>query len=134
MLFVLSFVIAALLLARAGLAQAGLPSSAWTLSALRGSPVEGGPRAAHLVFNADGVSGSTGCNRFSGSYELDGEALRFGPVAATRMACESGARELERAFVDMLAEVAGWRASDDRLELLGADDGVLATFEAGAPQ
>jgi heat shock protein HslJ len=115
-------------------AGATLAGSGWTLHSLRGSAVEGGPRVAHLVFTEDRVSGSTGCNRLSGTYQLDDQALSFGPIAATRMACKGEAMALERAFLDMLAAVAGWRESAGHLELLAADGGVLAVFEAGAPQ
>ena len=40
------------------------------------------------VFGADGsLSGSSGCNRFAGSYTSDGDALEIGPLASTAMAC-----------------------------------------------
>jgi len=41
-----------------------------------------------LLFGADGmVSGSTGCNNYSASYTLEGDALTIGPAAVTRMMC-----------------------------------------------
>jgi putative lipoprotein len=43
------------------------------------------------------VSGSDGCNRISGSYDLKGDAVTFGQMAGTQMAClDTG--ESERAF------------------------------------
>ena len=33
------------------------------------------------------TSGSTGCNRFSGSYELSGDSLKVRPLTATLGAC-----------------------------------------------
>jgi heat shock protein HslJ len=43
------------------------------------------------LFGADGsVSGSGGCNQYSGSYELNGDQISFGPIAATMMACDKG--------------------------------------------
>ena len=40
------------------------------------------------VFSADDtVSGSAGCNRFSGRYTRNAERLSFSPLATTKMAC-----------------------------------------------
>ena len=41
--------------------------------------------------------GSTGCNRFVGSYTMSDSSLRFGSIATTRMACP-GSMEQESAF------------------------------------
>jgi heat shock protein HslJ len=78
-----------------------------------------------LELTEDGeVRGDTGCNTFSGSYELDGTTLRIGPLATTRMACEgpeAGQEEhalsvLESAAVDVTLEGGSLRltGSNDR--------------------
>src|SRR5688572_9762022 len=64
----------------------------WRLVELGGSAAvagEGPAGAPFLRFAADSgrVSGSTGCNRLAGPYTADGEALRFGALVSTRMAC-----------------------------------------------
>lgn len=41
------------------------------------------------------VWGRLGCNRFTGTYVQDGTALRFGPLATTRMACPAPAMKTE---------------------------------------
>ena len=39
-------------------------------------------------FGSDGtLSGSSGCNRYSGSYQVDGDQLQIGALASTMMAC-----------------------------------------------
>ena len=39
-------------------------------------------------FSPDGsVSGSSGCNRYSGPYTVDGNNIEMGPFASTLMAC-----------------------------------------------
>ena len=44
--------------------------------------------ATSLVFGTDGqVSGTLGCNTFSGSYEDKDGKIGFGPLASTLMAC-----------------------------------------------
>jgi heat shock protein HslJ len=52
------------------------------------------------------VSGFSGCNRYTGSYTLKNGGLSFGPLASTRMACQSAGGDLEGAYLDGLAHVA----------------------------
>jgi heat shock protein HslJ len=63
----------------------------WTLTEVDGQPVTpaGTDRDAHLLFTTlNRVTGSTGCNRLTGTYELlDGNKIRFSPLATTRMLC-----------------------------------------------
>jgi heat shock protein HslJ len=84
-----------------------------------------------LAFGTDGrVSGSAGCNRYTGSYTQAGGKLAFGPPAATRMACPQpdGVMEQEAAFLKALATVATGRVEADRLELRSADGALMAMF------
>ena len=63
-----------------------LDGTSWTL-------VEGTDITIHhdgamtLAFEGGRASGSGGCNRFTGSYQEDGESVSFGQAASTRMAC-----------------------------------------------
>jgi putative lipoprotein len=108
----------------------------WKLVRLGESPVEEleEPRAPHLVLSADElqVSGSGGCNRVSGGFELDGDELRFGQLASTMMACESG-MEQEQRFLRSLERVERYRIAGTHLELLDAEGAVVARFEALSP-
>jgi heat shock protein HslJ len=53
-------------------------------------------------FGEDGtVSGNTGCNTFSGPYEIDGENITIGPLATTLAACPTP--ELDRQQANYLA-------------------------------
>jgi heat shock protein HslJ len=78
------------------------------------------------------VSGSGGCNRFTGSYTLEGDRLKFGQLAGTMMACLQG-MELEQAFHKALGNVAGWRITDQRLQLVDASGKPLAEFARAEP-
>jgi heat shock protein HslJ len=75
------------------------------------------------------VAGYGGCNRLGGSYMLEGSSLRFGPLAGTMMACANG-MDAEKAYLEALARVAGWRIRGVHLELLDAGGAVLARFES----
>jgi heat shock protein HslJ len=82
---------------------------------------------------ADGrVAGTTGCNRFTPEYALDGEALQIGPIASTKMACIPPADEVERAYLDALGRVAGWRTDDSDLVLVDGDYTELLRYRAAA--
>lgn len=62
-----------------------------------------------LAFGGDGtVSGSSGCNTFNGTYDLDGAALSFGPLATTKRACADPTMFVESAFLAAMAGVTGW--------------------------
>ncbi len=102
---------------------AAAPVGTWTLADL------GGERAAekvdtYLALTAGEATGRGGCNNFRGSYTLDGEVLRFGPVAATRRLCPPPQMQQETGFFAALEATRGFRIEDGRLILLG---------EAGAP-
>jgi heat shock protein HslJ len=83
-----------------------------------------------LDLEADGrVTGTATCNRYVGAYAVDGEGIRFGPLATTRMACpDEELAEQERAYLAGLAAAASWSVRGDRLELRDADGALQATF------
>lgn len=64
------------------------------------------PERYTLLFEPGGkVSVRADCNRGSGTYTLNGNALGFGPIALTRMMCAPGSRDAE--FLKGLQEVSG---------------------------
>ena len=67
------------------------------------------------------ASGYAGCNRFFGGYELEGEALTFGPIAATKRACPDLEEAVETEFLKVLDSTRRWRIVDGTLELLKGD-------------
>jgi heat shock protein HslJ len=74
-----------------------------------------------LVFGAEEVSGSAGCNRFWASYTTDGDSISFGPAATTRMACEEPLMTQEQAFLAALASAVTWRIDGNVLDMHRAD-------------
>jgi putative lipoprotein len=85
----------------------------------------------HLILNSATrqVGGAGGCNRLTGGYELNGGRLSLGRVASTIMACAEG-MDTEKAFMDALGRVSGWRIAGQQLELLDSAGNVIARFEA----
>jgi heat shock protein HslJ len=74
----------------------------------------------------DKVSGTGGCNDYTGTYSVDGEALTFGPLAGTMKACSEpeGVMEQETAFMGLLQSAAGYKLDGGQLHILN-DKGHL---------
>jgi heat shock protein HslJ len=66
-----------------------------------------------------------------GAYALDGQSLKFAQMGGTKMACMDESRmRLEQEFLQMFANVSRWRITARTLELLDANDRIVATFSA----
>ena len=108
----------------------------WELVELDGKTAAtgAGGRRATLRFDADTtrVGGFSGCNRFGGSYTVDGDSLRFGPLAMTRMACADG-MDLERKLSSALEATRRYKLSTTQLQLFGPS-GSIARFSRQIPQ
>lgn len=107
-----------------------LAGTSWILSSLEGElPLE--DTIVTLQFGLDGaVSGSDGCNRFSGSYTQDGTTLTIAqPLASTMMACPDPIMAQAAAYQAALGRVNSFVASARQLVLF-ADGEIVATFVA----
>ena len=85
------------------------------------------------TFTDDTVGGSTGCNRFTASYTVDGDAMEIGEIASTRMACPPPADAIERAYLAALGRVAAWHIDGSELVLADDDDNELLRYEEASP-
>jgi heat shock protein HslJ len=86
-----------------------------------------GNATLHVTFTADGqVAGSSGCNQYTGGYQLDGKQIGLGHIATTRKMCQGeDVMQRESAFLNALATAATWDVRGERLQLRRAD-GALA--------
>lgn len=87
------------------------------------------PAAAQLK----GTAGFGGCNRFTGTYQQNGDRLTFGKMAMTFMACTEE-MDTERDFAAALEQVRSWKILGDHLELFDSSGSLLARLEARAPK
>ena len=114
-----------------------LEGTRWVLTALGDDAVEGAVpgREPSLELRPleRRVHGLTACNRFSGTYTLDGERLTFGPLAVTRMACVDGP-PIELRYLRALGDTVSWRISGRDLELFDKTEEKIARFEARLPE
>lgn len=117
--------------------DAPLEDTHWKLAALRDAPVstDSVQSEAFLVLDPQQhrISGSGGCNRLMGSYELSGDNLKFGQTAGTMMMCPKG-MDTEQAFLKSLSQVNKWKITGQSLELFDSDGKVLARFDASPTQ
>lgn len=110
----------------------------WRLTAYRSdsglAEVEPRSRPTEFRFEDGQFSGSAGCNRLQGGYEVTGAAFRFGVgLAATRMACPEPLMKQETAIFKALQGVTRYRHATDRLELTDdRNEPVLSFTRIGA--
>ncbi len=83
-----------------------------------------------LLFGEDGrVTGTGGCNTFRTTYRVEGDALSFGPVLSTRMACsdEAGSQQ-EIDYFAALEAATAYELTADQLIISG--EGAPLVFAA----
>jgi heat shock protein HslJ len=79
------------------------------------------------------VAGTSGCNRYSGTYELSGaNGIKFGPLAMTEMACAEPVMAQEQAFARALVATTSYNTSGGILTLKDSSGADLATFKPRA--
>ncbi len=106
----------------------GWSGSKWVVIQLNGNPVQtsGSDRDAHIQFMPDQkrYSGTSGCNRMTGSYEIDNKRkIKFGDAAITKMACEDMA--FENSFLSALKSVDNYVSEENTLLLKSGERVVL---------
>ena len=116
---------------------APLEKTQWKLVWLPGTKIETAtPRQLPYIQldpESHRVSGSGGCNRLAGGYELSGGNLQFTQMAMTRMACLHGG-DTESSFVNALNETKAWKIVGGKLLLIDADGHVVAKFSPVPPE
>ena len=96
-----------------------LAGTSWTFVSIGGTPVAA-DHPTSLQFDGTRISGSAGCNRFTGDFKSDGATLTTGPMASTRMACPGAGMAQEDAFFKLMgAPVSLTFAADGTLILTG---------------
>jgi putative lipoprotein len=84
-----------------------------------------------LEINANGaISGTGGCNRFTGRASIAGRRITFGSIASTRMACSPAVMNQEGKFFAALGDVRAWRidATRRKLQILDGSGNPVIVF------
>ncbi|WP_417912084.1 META domain-containing protein [Candidatus Electronema sp. TJ] len=108
-----------------------LHGTSWQLVSLRGQSPKSGAAAMTLHFTGGKISGSAGCNTYSGPHAEKGkEKIRIGQLATTNRKCSSPERmEQERLFMEMLRAAESFTLEEGRLTLKDADGRSAAVFK-----
>ncbi|MDP1775643.1 MAG: META domain-containing protein, partial [Moraxellaceae bacterium] len=99
----------------------------WQVKSIRGKAL---PDTVKVTISLDEerVYGTSGCNRYFGSYQLTGEGLSFGQIAGTLMACiDEKASQAEREFLPALGDVRRFDIGAKGELMLFDENGVIIT-------
>ena len=105
-----------------------LAGTNWTFVSIGGTAVAA-DRPTSLAFDGERLSGSAGCNRFSGRYALDGRTLTAGPLTATEMACPGAGMAQENAFLALMRGPVSLRFPTDGTLILTGAEGRTAVLK-----
>lgn len=109
----------------------------WRLVWLDGTPFEAGetPKPVEVTFDTkeQRVHGTSGCNRFFGTYTLQGSSLTLGQMGSTRMACPEG-MDKEQQILTALGATGRFRIADSTLELYDKKDQLRLKLVPAAPK
>lgn len=96
----------------------------------------GDPQGAERFVQFGGgnrVTGSGGCNRFSGTFQHTDDDLTVGPLVSTRRACPPEVMQREQDFFKLFEQVRSADATHLELVLKDGDGKVLATLQRQDP-
>jgi len=110
----------------------GLTDTAWTVSGINtGTAVVSSEfiGALNATFAADGtVSGSGGCNTFSGTYTDDNGSVAITGLQSTEIGCEPERATLESQYFAALGRAATYELTPSSLTLRDADGAIQVMF------
>ena len=105
-----------------------LAGSNWTFVSIGGVAVAK-DRPTSLQFDGVRLSGSAGCNRFSGRYSAADGNLTAGQLMATEMACPGPGMTQEAAFFQLMAAPVSLTFADDGTLILTGSAGRTAVLK-----
>ena len=88
---------------------------------------------ATIEFQDGKFSGNTGCNGFSGTYAVEGDAIHFQLGPMTLRACQEDVADQEAAFLSGLESAAAYQIQDGKLMLLDKQGKLLLIFMQQQP-
>ncbi|APY10717.1 hypothetical protein BWZ22_05440 [Seonamhaeicola sp. S2-3] len=77
------------------------------------------------------VSGFSGCNRFFGSYTIENNTIKLGPLATTRKMCTPKLNSVESELLDALTKTNHFSIKNDTLILLENENKLLNAVKKG---
>jgi len=103
-----------------------LSGTTWRMVEVGGVAVADPAQTEFRLDSSGGVSGSTGCNTFTGSATVSEKKLAISPLATTRKACTPPLQTQETAILSALQSVREYEAGEGgRVNLLDHDERVV---------
>ncbi len=114
------------------LADSNLENKTWVAIEIMGQQIAEGDNKKEmtLMFMSENglLTGSDGCNRFNGGYELlKGNRYKSGPFATTMMACEN--MEMSQQYLQMLEKADTYIITDSILSITKGRMAIMAKFK-----
>lgn len=85
------------------------------------------------LFEGGRISGSGGCNRYSGHYSTDGENIAISSVATTLMFCGEDISGQEAVYLANLEKAAHYNVSGNLLKIYDSNRTLLLTYSVIQP-
>jgi heat shock protein HslJ len=113
-----------------------LAGTKWTLVSLgaKDAPVPViADSALTLEFGTDGtVGGSTGCNTFGGSYQVEESSIVFEKINSTLRACvEDALNQQEQRYMEALQSTTNYEKTGDQLKIMYDDNNSVLNYTRG---
>lgn len=109
-----------------------LAGTAWQATSVEGQSLVSGSSITVSFGNDGKISGTAGCNRYSGSYaaSVSGETVSISALSATRMLCHEpeGIMVQEQRFLAALQSAASYSVNPGTLTLRAADGSAVVSL------
>jgi putative lipoprotein len=104
-----------------------LTGTKWTLSSytVAGKTVQVTNPIPTISFDAARASGNGGCNSFSGTYRVQGDAISFQQLITTLKACAPDVPQLETAFLGLLQKANRYTVNANELQIFSTAEDAL---------
>ena len=107
---------------------ARLEGPTWLAEDIKGGGVIDNAQTTVSIAAGGKVAGSGGCNRLFGQATIAGDALTFGGIGTTRMACAPALMDQEQKFLGALAATRAFRFDGPYLKFYDAGGTELVRF------
>ena len=109
-----------------------LAGTGWLLSSFEPGRVPLPNTTITLAFDNSGtVSGSSGCNTYSGAYTVSGTSLSISPLISTQMACEPDVADQEQLYLSTLQGAASFDLPAGQLVIFDAGGQEILRYNGG---
>ena len=108
-----------------------LTGEVWELSLLNDKELLPATSISVQFTEGENLGGSSGCNRYSGTYTVSGNSLQLSsPLASTMMACRPEIMDQESAYLKALVEVKTYSVTSDQLTLYDSSNKGTLVYKA----